>query len=364
VVTSPSPLAQAEISARLKAQTLAHSWTSGAAQHLASVVSTNPRRGAQSVLERPDVVARLSGSALLDQVNAQLSAAFEAGWALGSQEWSTGGGPPAPGLSGSSPYLDAVRERASLAIAQAQTSVTRAVWTAFEEVGPGPSYQEASGGSVNVPATTAALRAAHIRQGIEPISKALALRLQMSVTSALYRGRGEAQIAAASALQSGEPGLGIYKKWITTSPTPCGSCLALEGLGEIPVDSLFDVGDSVPGAPAVFGNLSCPPRHPNCRCRLVIVAKTKEEIQPVPVVPPPPPAPQRPAKPRVVPPPVPTPPAPAVPSPAFPAPSPEAPGPVYMTAEQVRALPEPEYRSVVSLLKSALKRLLKVLFRG
>jgi len=97
---------------------------------------------------------------------------------------------------------------------------------------------------------------------------------------------------------------------------PCPTCQALHG-------TIVSTGGLFPGdrtyadrAPAVFGDLAGPPRHPNCRCILVPVPAGESPVLEVP----------------------------------------DVPAPTSMTAADVRSMSQSKFRAMVSVLASVVAR--------
>jgi len=94
------------------------------------------------------------------------------------------------------------------------------------------------------------------------------VRLGSAASSALHRAYTDAQAAAYDTYTAANPAAGLVKTWRVTSSAPCPACRALDGVSV----AAFAQFDRIAGAPqrliGVFRDLSGPPRHPHCRCRL------------------------------------------------------------------------------------------------
>lgn len=102
------------------------------------------------------------------------------------------------------------------------------------------------------------------------LAQELSSRAGLSAQVAANRAYTDAQVGTTT----GSP---VYKMWVANfvQSKPCLTCLALHGT-VIPLSDDFDGSRSYAASPPqVYGALSGPPRHPNCRCRLVIVADQK-----------------------------------------------------------------------------------------
>lgn len=187
--------------------------------HLKLVVSNNPGKSLTEILGRPDVLdalkyAGLEGFKSLSEYLTNL--------------WIDKGGLP------DAPYLNSV-------IADAQRN--------------GLSF---------APRMLSALQAANRSQ------------LQSIIS------RDQVRVAAAESViktrASMESRLRVYKKigvthvkWLTShkNNTPCSACEALNG-SIVPIGEEFDTSAGNLNTPVYF-DLTCPPRHPNCHCRITPV---------------------------------------------------------------------------------------------
>jgi hypothetical protein len=102
----------------------------------------------------------------------------------------------------------------------------------------------------------------------------LAQRARTGVLVAYHGGRGtatEAAIASAAAQWTGA----VHKLWVARfdlETPPCPLCVRLHGT-HVPVADDFHVPDAEPTP--YLGKLARPPRHPRCRCSLVLYLPTK-----------------------------------------------------------------------------------------
>lgn len=112
----------------------------------------------------------------------------------------------------------------------------------------------------------------------DQVASRMSERIARAVASMSHRAKMSASVAAQRGMSDGH--MLTYKKadlpdavwkkvWLAnfTNNSPCPTCTALHGI-------VVDLDDEFP-APAgsglaVYGDLSGPPRHPNCKCRLVI----------------------------------------------------------------------------------------------
>lgn len=103
-------------------------------------------------------------------------------------------------------------------------------------------------------------------------STTLNQRATAAATTAVHRGSTDATQALLSDYQM-HTGTAVLKRWKVTSNNPCGMCRALDGTtaginAEFNARATTDQKDLRPA----WRNLSGPPRHPNCRCQLELVA--------------------------------------------------------------------------------------------
>jgi len=72
----------------------------------------------------------------------------------------------------------------------------------------------------------------------------------------------------------------LSKVWIANfsdpSKPPCPTCTALHGTS-VPLNGKFSATQSYATPPKVYIDLHGPPRHPNCRCLILITALKKED---------------------------------------------------------------------------------------
>ena len=292
-----------------------------AARYLALITQSNPLGSADQLLARPDVDAVLLEA---------LAEARSAARAAVQQEWDARGGPAGEPVLADL-LADVDRAYSALAhlrglIRHAHASVPQARFSPGQDT-PGSH-----------PSAEAAIeRAAAVRAAILGWASQVALRNRLSVSVA----GGAAYTASAleQARTRHAAGEKLLKRWTASmdgkDPRSCHWCRKLHGV-TIGLDESF-----LPylGGPADLtgrGHLTQPPRpyrgelqgpllHPNCRCRLEIV------------------------------------PAGDVPPPGGQEPSGSNPG--FLSAAQIRAMPEPKYQSLVAFLRAALHELGQVLSR-
>lgn len=104
----------------------------------------------------------------------------------------------------------------------------------------------------------------------------LRFRSWLSVQGAYRFGLTEGLIASASDLE--KQGAVLKKIWMTNvSPdhSPCAHCLSLHGT-ERSLHEEFDHGGA--GSPNLYVALAGPPRHPNCRCYIILYVATLDTV--------------------------------------------------------------------------------------
>lgn len=122
-------------------------------------------------------------------------------------------------------------------------------------------------------ASVAAARVLTTAEAVDRAVRRLSVRVITATTVAVHRGYTDTQQELYAAYGAQHPQLRLLKRWQVQSADPCGFCALLDGQ-VVDVDAEFDRTLAPPGTPAlpVFHNLLGPPRHPNCRCRLVYEA--------------------------------------------------------------------------------------------
>ena len=287
-----------------------------AARYVALVTQANPLGSADQLLSRPDVGAMLA--AALDQ--ARLAAA-----AVVQQEWDAQGAPDAPVRA--QLLADVDRQYGDIAhlrnlIRHAHASVPQRRFIRGV-TSPGASPVIEAGNE----------RAAAVRDAILGFARRTALRSRLTVVTASAAARTARTLAEAHARQAA--GERLAKRWVARRDgKACHWCRNLDGvtigLGESFLPYLGGPADlsghghlTQPPKP-YRGELQGPGLHPHCggRCRLVIVREDEAPVTPLP-----------------------------------------APQPRFITAAQIRAMPEPRYKALTAFLRASLHELAAVLSR-
>jgi hypothetical protein len=236
---------------RARVQALFAPWV----QHLSVVIQTNPARDISELFARPDLVQML-GTAVLQGRSLATTAL-----------WQDFGAGPA------SPYRDLLQSDIMTAYETATADLLSVATAAFDGTPQALSTYE-GGTSSNVPSDTAEARASAVRHALQQRIALLGLRNSLTVST------GSAQAATEAVLAEGrtrnEQGEQLGKMWAARmdgkDPASCAWCRALHGM-VLPLDQEFPHGGPLEGhqPPKVYHSLLGPPRHPNCRCRIVLV---------------------------------------------------------------------------------------------
>ena len=117
--------------------------------------------------------------------------------------------------------------------------------------------------------TRSRLMASSVIRAIGPVST----RSSASATVAVQRGMTEAHLYAYRDISKGNR---LTKVWIANfsdpSKPPCPTCTALHGT-EVPFAQSFSSSQTFSSSkpPGVYKDLQGPPRHPNCRCVIIVL---------------------------------------------------------------------------------------------
>ncbi len=132
------------------------------------------------------------------------------------------------------------------------------------------SVREAFDGVAGAAVVAAAARVLTTNEALSRAVRRLGVRVTAAAASAVHRGYTDTQQATFTAYAAAHPYLAVTKQWQVQSAKPCGYCRALDG-HRVAVGAEFDRTLAPVDRPPlpVFGDLLGPPRHPNCRCRLV-----------------------------------------------------------------------------------------------
>ncbi len=287
------------------------------ARYAALVVQNNPLSSADALLARPDVRAELL---------AALDSARQAAAAVVQQQWDISGAPDAP-----------VREHLLADIGRQYGDVAHLHDAIREAHASVPQRQFIPG--VTPPGISPAIeagneRAAAVRDAILAFARSTALRSRLTVVVAVAAARTAVTLQAAHARR--DAGERLLKRWEARHDgKACHWCRNLDGV-TIGLEESFlpYLGGAVdlsghghltqPPKP-YRGELQGPGLHPWCggRCRLVIVREDE-------------PAPDR---------------------------GPSSPPARFITAAQIRAMPEPRYKALVAFITAAMHELAQVLAR-
>lgn len=271
-----------------KSRDMVESVKKQASDYLSAVVSNNPLLTSDEVLSRDDVKKFLDYLVANSQkdIRSLLQGSYHAGSRLGvvfaKREISKHRLFTADSSSPTeSPYFDSVIRDSFSSIDVLRSGIERAVHDAFLEPSPGPAWDKNSQTGVhNIYRATALQRAQSMRHGIDLASRRWSVSVQSAASVVPTRAVSEGQHSVYSDVSS-RSGLGLGKKWRTTSLRPCALCRALNGT-IVPIDEMFDgslSADSRHRPSKVYFDLAGPPRHPQCRCvqDLVVISESDRE---------------------------------------------------------------------------------------
>lgn len=119
----------------------------------------------------------------------------------------------------------------------------------------------------------AAARVLVAAAAVDRATRRLGVRVKAAAAVAVHQGYTDGQAAVHDALAAAQPYLTLTKRWEVRSANPCPACAALHGTS-VALDADFDATATVDATwtpPRPWrGTLGGPPRHPNCRCRIVL----------------------------------------------------------------------------------------------
>lgn len=268
---------------------------------------------ATEIFSRPDVDAALTGA--LASASTGVVTVVTAGYRAGARTATTtvhaeldAAGldpPPAPDLGDT---LPAITTAATTAFANARLEITGSVRSAYDPL--------------VATATPPAILAATV-VAIDRAVRRVAVHARAAATVAVHRGYTDAQLALYRAVAAANTHLRLVKRWVADSTDQCPACRALDGV-RVELAEEFDATATTDASftpPKVYLNLLGPPRHPHCRCRLVIepstaTARLQKALDTL-----------------------------TVPG-----------GYTYLTAAEVRDMPAPAYRAITGFLTAAIAR--------
>ncbi len=294
---------------------------------LLQMIRDNPDYTSDLILNRPEVVTFLNSALQEAKANvlSELRATYIASGLLGSQvsqrEFTQAGlEPPVFSWNENTPYFTSILHDINVMFEQTREDIRTSIAKAYDAVEPD---------QFGLPVER--VRAIDSRIAVNQAVRRLAARASASASVVSTRGRSEAKLESYLAFQAQNPGLTLKKKWRTTSVTPCPACTALDGT-VIELHKEFDHHATTTLSftlPRVYYDLLVPPRHPNCRCEIILIAEEiiEQEIEqelkePLPSV-----------------------------------------DYVYTTADDVRAMPSKKYRTLVSFLKKVITKVKKFVRR-
>lgn len=241
--------ALADVLAELRAQAGA-SWTAEMAEagdFILRVVRLNPKRSLESILAQPDVKDALTTP--FKNATLVTQSAIKQGWETGQNM----------GVNAALRNLSTIGFDGNYGAFGNQSMLNKVLQDA-----------DNNGKSAAQRLVSLAADGKATQQELDSLVDDLTRRAEYGVNFAMQKAYSEAE-EASYAKAAAEEGAVIKKMWVTRfGPGTCLTCAALHGtirtLGEAFPD-MVTFGTGLPPKP--YGLLNGPPRHPNCRCRLV-----------------------------------------------------------------------------------------------
>jgi hypothetical protein len=300
-----------------------------AARYVALLTENNPKGNVSAVLSRPDVDAVLTQA--LDQGRELAAEAVREAW---------GAGPRTEYLD----WLLADVDRSYDSLSVLRTAV-REAWHSVppEDFQPGITQP-----GVNPAMEAARRRAEAVRSAVMAHASGVALRNRLSAEVAATAAQTAARIADGE--EEELAGGKAWKQWRCRQSPPddrtCHWCRALHGM-VIPLHASFPAGEPadltghghLTRPPRVYrGKLKGPPRHPRCRCRIVILTSLPDVLS------------ERGSQEPTT-------------NAGIGDAAPNTSAPVFLAAAQVREMPEGKFQALTHFLEAAVHELGQVLDR-
>lgn len=238
------------------------------------IIANNSELSWAEMAGRQDWLASLTGMGRFEDMQSALQASWEHGWQSGrghSRSEARSQGLTVPALSREASgghWLERATERLGEAQEEWQGRMQAAAQMALSAELPDPPE-----GITNVFAWRSEQRAQIFEREANRARRRLELRGAQAASSAAARAHTEAQVTGASMMAAESPETAVWLVWVTSfGPNTCGMCAALHGT-KVMIGEMFDGSRTFAkhAASSPFGSLIGPPRHPNCRCRLVVV---------------------------------------------------------------------------------------------
>ncbi len=286
--------------------------------YLASVLRDGPVITGHELVSRDDIYNTLK--TVLDGAQARIEAQIRAGYRASAASARAGTEKTLPGFTSppppaeDPPYLAAIVAALVIAFAVALSDILASIQSAFD----------------GVKGTAAAVVAARIlatHTAVDRAVRRLGVRARSAVSVAVNRGYTDAQAVVIDAYMTAHPSVPMRKQWVATAADPCPSCRALNGT-ILPVDAEFDpyvAASDKWRPPKVWRDLQGPPRHPNCRCRLLYLPSDGGQVQQITSADPP------------------------------------AGTPTRLSAADVRNMPAQRFNALVSYFKAAARKLISLI---
>lgn len=244
------------------------------------VAVNNPGHPPALIFGRPDVNAFWNQTR--DQALGTMRSALVQGFAHGAQMGTDhaaaalkAAGIDPTGIDPGGRFIQSALTDFAARLDQGREQIVGSVTSAYAQVGPVLSYQQ-GGASTNVPHDTAIARWDAARTQADKTARATGRSAADHSRYAAHEGYSQAQLAQVPA------GMAVKKMWVANFAQdpkrgPCLTCIALHGT-VVGLHEQFPHGLTYAKKPlGVYqGVLAGPPRHPNCRCRLVLITEPTE----------------------------------------------------------------------------------------
>jgi len=229
--------------------------------HLTAQLNAQPDASGAQIVSAPEVHDALVTA--LDAARGKAEAAIRAGFKAAAQAGIGRAGAQARDLGFDAGSITAPTATLDAILRDLQTAFDTARLDMLDTVRAG--LDDAAG-------SDPAARVLIARGALERARRRLSVRASAAAAVAVHRGYTDGQSSVHDALKAAHPYLRLTKRWEVRSATPCPACAALHGT-TVDLDAQFDAtagrtADYSP--PRVWQDLHGPPRHPNCRCRLVL----------------------------------------------------------------------------------------------
>lgn len=251
--TRDTVLATIEASVRSVTANKLRSITTAYTAALRAGFNSNPSAGIDEIISSAEAHRMLTDA--LAGASTAVQTAIRAGYRAGARQARTEAGTDTGGTEADdTAYLDSILADVRTAFAAASIDIVDSVRAADDHTQDPASRVDTA------------------EQATDRAVRRLNVRIAAAAVVAVHRGYTDAQVAGFARLGNTSPYLNLRKRWEVTSTSPCPACAGLHG-SIVGVDEEFDhEASDDPGfaPPKVYRDLHGPPRHPNCRCRIVL----------------------------------------------------------------------------------------------